>query len=53
MIVSQIFKISLDSQFLADILGDGILVDHEVHGVVGHESLGHVPCAFVVAILTL
>ena len=41
-----------DSQLLADILGNGILVDEEVHGVVGNESFGHVPCAFVVAVLT-
>ena len=41
-----------DSQLLADILGNGILVDEEVHGVVGNESFGHVPRAFVVAVLT-
>ena len=42
----------LQSQFLADILGDGVLVDEEVHGVGSDEGLGHVPDAFVVATLT-
>ena len=46
------FLLSLDSEFFADILRDGILVDHEVHGLVSYESLGHIPCALVVAILT-
>lgn len=39
-----------DAEFLTDILRDGILVDEEVHGLAGNESLGHVPGAFVVAI---
>ena len=39
-----------DSQFLADVLGNGVLVDEEVHGLGSHESLGHIPGAFVVAI---
>ncbi len=42
----------LQSELFADILGDSILVDEEVHGVGSNEGLGHVPDAFVVATLT-
>ena len=46
------FLLSLDSEFFADILRDGILVYHEVHSLVCYECLGHVPGSLVIAILT-
>jgi len=39
-----------DAKFLADILGNGVLVDEEVHRLSGNEGLGHVPGALVVAV---
>ena len=41
----------LDAQLLADVGGDGVLVDGVVHRVGGNEGLGHVPDALVVAAL--
>lgn len=39
----------LEIHLLANILRNGILVDHEVHRVGCYEGLGHVPNALVVA----
>lgn len=36
-----------DSQFLADVLGDGVLVDDDVHRLVGYVGLGYVPESLV------
>ena len=47
-----IWRVSLDSQFLSDILGDSVLVDEEVHGVGSDEGLGHIPDTLVFASLT-
>ena len=44
-------KTLLDSELLADVLREGILVNHEVHSLVSYESLGHVPGSLVVTIL--
>ena len=42
----------LDAELLANVLGNGVLVDEEVHRVGSDEGLGHIPDAFVVAGLT-
>ena len=37
----------LDAEFLSDVLGNGILVDEDVHCLVGYECFRGVPYAFV------
>ena len=43
---------SLDSEFLANVFRDGVLVNHEVHNLVSCKCLGHVPYTLVVTSLT-
>lgn len=38
-----------DAALLAYILGHGVLVDHEIHGICNDEILGHIPDTLVVA----
>ena len=38
----------LESELLADVLGDGVLVDGIIHRVGCYEGLGHVPDSLVV-----
>lgn len=38
-----------DAALLADILGHGVLVDHEIHGICNDEILGHIPDSLIVA----
>ena len=42
----------LKSQLLANLSGNGFLVDEEIHRVGGDEGLGHIPDTLVVASLT-
>ena len=46
------YPVDLDTEFLSDILRNGVLVNHEVHNLVSAESLCHIPDSLVVAILT-
>ncbi len=48
----HIFIYRLYAKLLADILRYGVLVHHKVHELICGEGLGHVPDAFVVAVLT-
>ena len=41
----------VDSELLLQILGDSVLVDHDVHGLAGDEILGHIPNALILAAL--
>ncbi len=41
----------LESEFLADILRDGILMNQDVIGLVFHKRFGNVPYTMVVALL--
>ena len=41
----------VDSELLLQILGDSVLVDHDVHGFAGDEILGHIPNALILAAL--
>ncbi len=50
-IMYQMCSVGLDTQLLADICRDGILVDYDVHGLVSHVGLAHVPESLVWSIV--
>ena len=42
----------LNTEFLTDVFWKRVLVQHHVHELISNKCLCHVPCSFIVTILT-